>query len=160
MKATGIIRRIDDLGRVVIPKAVRKEYDIKEGDPMEISYNANEKVIELKKYVPVDEVNPKEEKKDMPTNMDYAKDLSSMSEDELKALMNECSNRLAAFATKKQTEAWKKVVLAMCEYAEVSDGTFILSTLYDNKAININNCDFNEIGVIAVEKEEKGYGYE
>ena len=36
MKATGIIRRIDDLGRVVIPKEIRHKYAIKEGDPMEI----------------------------------------------------------------------------------------------------------------------------
>lgn len=36
MKATGIIRRIDDLGRVVIPKAIRKECGIREGDPLEI----------------------------------------------------------------------------------------------------------------------------
>lgn len=36
MKATGIIRRIDELGRVVIPKAIRKECGIREGDPLEI----------------------------------------------------------------------------------------------------------------------------
>lgn len=36
MKATGIVRRIDDLGRVVIPKELRKAYDINEGDPLEI----------------------------------------------------------------------------------------------------------------------------
>lgn len=148
MKATGIIRRIDDLGRVVIPKAVRKEYEIKEGDPMEISYNANEKVIELRKYIPVDETNPKEGEKDMPTNMNYVKDLSSMTEDELKALMDECSNRLAAFATKKQTEAWKKVMLAMREYAEISDGKVEVYKYNHVQVIDINQCDFNQIGVI------------
>lgn len=36
MRATGIIRRIDELGRVVIPKAIRKECGIREGDPLEI----------------------------------------------------------------------------------------------------------------------------
>ena len=36
MKATGVVRRIDDLGRVVIPKEIRKVHRIKEGDPLEI----------------------------------------------------------------------------------------------------------------------------
>ena len=36
MKATGVVRRIDDLGRVVIPKEIRKTLRIKEGDPLEI----------------------------------------------------------------------------------------------------------------------------
>ena len=36
MKATGIVRRIDDLGRIVIPKEIRKTFHIKESDPMEI----------------------------------------------------------------------------------------------------------------------------
>ena len=34
MKATGVIRRVDDLGRIIIPKSVRKELNIKEGEPM------------------------------------------------------------------------------------------------------------------------------
>ena len=37
MKATGVVRRIDDLGRVVIPKEIRKTLRIKEGDPLEIT---------------------------------------------------------------------------------------------------------------------------
>ena len=36
MKATGIIRRVDDLGRVVIPKEIRRSIGIREGDPLEI----------------------------------------------------------------------------------------------------------------------------
>lgn len=36
MKATGVIRRVDDLGRIIIPKSVRKELNIKEGEPMEL----------------------------------------------------------------------------------------------------------------------------
>ena len=38
MKATGIVRRVDDLGRIVIPKEIRRTARIKEGDPMEIFY--------------------------------------------------------------------------------------------------------------------------
>lgn len=36
MKATGIVRRIDDLGRIVIPKEIRRTLDVKEGDPLEL----------------------------------------------------------------------------------------------------------------------------
>lgn len=50
MKATGIVRRIDDLGRVVIPKELRRTMGIKEGDPLEIFVNGDQVV--LKKYNP------------------------------------------------------------------------------------------------------------
>lgn len=49
MKATGIVRRIDDLGRIVIPKAVRKLVDITEGQPMELFIMEDGSVL-LKKY--------------------------------------------------------------------------------------------------------------
>lgn len=51
MKATGIVRRIDDLGRVVIPKEVRRTIRIREGDPLEIYTGERGEVI-LKKYTP------------------------------------------------------------------------------------------------------------
>ena len=50
MKSTGIVRRIDDLGRVVIPKEIRHRFLIEEGDPLEIF--VDEDGIKLKKYVP------------------------------------------------------------------------------------------------------------
>ena len=50
MKATGIVRRIDDLGRIVIPKELRGTMTIKEGDPMEF-YVKNDEIV-LKKYQP------------------------------------------------------------------------------------------------------------
>lgn len=49
MKATGIVRRIDDLGRIVIPKEIRKTFHIKESDPMEIFINGEGEIV-LKKY--------------------------------------------------------------------------------------------------------------
>ncbi|ONI37971.1 stage V sporulation protein T [Candidatus Epulonipiscium fishelsonii] len=55
MKATGIVRRIDDLGRVVIPKEIRRTLRIREGDPLEIFTDNNGQVI-LKKYSPVGEL--------------------------------------------------------------------------------------------------------
>ncbi len=51
MRATGIVRRIDDLGRVVIPKEIRRNFGIKEGDPLEI-YTDRDGAIIFKKYAP------------------------------------------------------------------------------------------------------------
>ena len=55
MKATGIVRRIDDLGRVVVPKEIRKILRIREGDPLEIYTGTAGEVI-LKKYSPISEL--------------------------------------------------------------------------------------------------------
>lgn len=55
MKETGIVRRIDDLGRVVIPKEIRRSMRIKEGDPLEIFVNAQDGTVSFKKYQPFEE---------------------------------------------------------------------------------------------------------
>lgn len=55
MKATGVVRRIDDLGRIVIPKEIRKTLRIKEGDPLEIFTDREGQII-LKKYSPIGEL--------------------------------------------------------------------------------------------------------
>ena len=55
MKATGIVRRIDDLGRVVVPKEIRRVLRIREGDSMEIFTDAEGEII-LKKYSPIGEL--------------------------------------------------------------------------------------------------------
>ncbi len=55
MKATGIVRRIDDLGRVVIPKEIRRTMRIREGDPLEIYTDGGGEVI-FKKYSPIGEI--------------------------------------------------------------------------------------------------------
>ena len=57
MKATGIVRRIDDLGRVVIPKEIRRTMRIREGDPLEIFTDTDGEVV-FKKYSPVGEMSP------------------------------------------------------------------------------------------------------
>lgn len=54
MKATGIVRRIDDLGRVVIPKELRRNFKIREGDPLEI-FTKEDGTICFKKYHPYDD---------------------------------------------------------------------------------------------------------
>lgn len=55
MKATGIVRRIDDLGRVVIPKEIRRTMRYREGDPLEIFTDRDGEVI-FKKYSPIGEL--------------------------------------------------------------------------------------------------------
>lgn len=55
MKATGVVRRIDDLGRIVIPKEIRRTLRIKEGDPLEIFTEKDGNII-LKKYSPIGEL--------------------------------------------------------------------------------------------------------
>ena len=57
MKATGIVRRIDDLGRVVVPKEIRRTLRIREGDPLEIFTDKEGEII-LKKYSPIGELSP------------------------------------------------------------------------------------------------------
>lgn len=55
LKATGIVRRIDDLGRVVIPKEIRRTLRIREGDPLEIFTDVDGQIV-LKKYSPIGEL--------------------------------------------------------------------------------------------------------
>lgn len=55
MKATGIVRRIDDLGRIVVPKEIRRTLRIREGDPLEIFTDREGQII-LKKYSPIGEL--------------------------------------------------------------------------------------------------------
>lgn len=55
MKATGIIRKIDDLGRIVIPKEMRKTLRIREGDSLEIYVERNGEIV-LKRYAPLGEI--------------------------------------------------------------------------------------------------------
>lgn len=50
MRATGIVRRLDDLGRLVIPKEIRRVLGQKEGDPLELYFDRENKGIVLKKY--------------------------------------------------------------------------------------------------------------
>lgn len=60
MKATGIVRRIDDLGRVVIPKEIRRTMNFRDGDPLEIFTDKNGCVI-FKKYIPLGSISEQAE---------------------------------------------------------------------------------------------------
>lgn len=70
MKATGIVRRIDDLGRVVVPKEIRRTMRIREGQAMEI-FTGREGEIVLKKYSPIEEMTD--------CAVEYARALSAVS---------------------------------------------------------------------------------
>ena len=52
MRATGIVKRVDDLGRVVIPREIRKALNIREGDPLVIFTDPKERVVCFKPYLP------------------------------------------------------------------------------------------------------------
>lgn len=62
MKVTGIVRRVDDLGRIVIPREIRRTLNIREGDPLEV-FVGNDGSITFKKFSPLgeEEENKKEE---------------------------------------------------------------------------------------------------
>lgn len=55
MKATGIVRRVDDLGRVVIPKELRRTMKLREGDPVEFFIDTEQGGLVMKKYFPYQE---------------------------------------------------------------------------------------------------------
>lgn len=55
MRATGVIRRVDDLGRVVIPKEIRNSLKIREGEPLEIFTDPDERTVCFKPYLPYSE---------------------------------------------------------------------------------------------------------
>lgn len=50
MKATGIVRRMDDLGRVVIPKEIRRSLELTDGDPLELFIDTVENALVMKPY--------------------------------------------------------------------------------------------------------------
>ena len=94
MKATGIVRRIDDLGRVVIPKEIRRTMKIREGTPLEIYTGVSGEVI-FKKYSPVGELSAFAE--------DYVHALSK-STDQTAAICDEDSIIAAAGPNKKELQ--------------------------------------------------------
>ena len=98
MKATGIVRRIDDLGRVVIPKEIRRTMRIREGTPLEIYTGVGGEVI-FKKYSPVGELSAFAE--------DYAEALAKSSE--LTAVICDEDTVIAAAGTHKKGLLGKEV---------------------------------------------------
>ena len=102
MKATGIVRRIDDLGRVVIPKEIRRVLRIREGDPLEIFTERDGEVI-FKKYSPIGELGE--------FASDYAETLSKTSG--TAAVITDKDNVIAVSGVPKRELAEKRVSSAL-----------------------------------------------
>lgn len=105
MKATGIVRRIDDLGRVVIPKEIRRTLRIREGDPLEIYTDSNGEVI-FKKYSPMGEMSSFAEQ--------YAEVLSKVSKQAV--LISDSDHIVAASGISKKETMDRRVSPALEEY--------------------------------------------
>ena len=115
MKATGVVRRIDELGRLVIPKEIRKTFKIKEGDSIEF-FVENNKIV-LEKYSLMNGLND--------TIANYCstfKDITGnttifVSEDKVEG----ASNNYDEFADRQKAEDWYKYMLNKAEKQKIED---------------------------------------
>lgn len=123
MKATGIVRRIDDLGRVVIPKEIRRTMRIREGDPLEIYTAADGEVI-FKKYSPMGEMSQ--------TAVQFADALSKHTE--LPVVITDRDHCIAAAGMPKR-EALDRRISAGLEELMESRRNFVSST--DGKTLTV-----------------------
>lgn len=107
MRATGIVRRIDDLGRVVIPKEIRRTLRIREGDPLEIYTEANGEVI-FKKYSPIGEISAFAE--------EYAEVLSKISK--CPVLISDNDHIIAASGISKKEILERRITPVLEDYIQ------------------------------------------
>lgn len=130
MKATGIIRRIDDLGRIVIPKEVRRQASVREGSPMEI-YLEEDKSIILKPYSPVGSFSDR--------IIRIVKEMARMSH--LKLSLYDCYNKLTIDGfSHEEVEKWE---------------SFYNPTAYKNGIVIPIILDGEKIGYIFSENTER-----
>lgn len=122
MKATGIVRRIDDLGRVVIPKEIRRTLRIREGDPLEIYVDRDGEVI-LKKYSPIGELGE--------FAMEYAESLYENTQ--FTALITDRDHIIASAGSAKKT------------YQEQAVGQLLEQSMEQRKSILITETQEQEV---------------
>jgi len=128
MKATGIVRRIDDLGRVVIPKEIRRTLRIREGDPLEIFVDRDGEVI-LKKYSPISELS------------DFAKEYAEALYDSLGSSVLICDrDTYIAVAGGSKKEYLNKSISEVIEKAMEDRGS-VLVTQQEQIALVDNNTE-------------------
>ncbi len=128
MKATGIVRRIDDLGRVVIPKEIRRTLRIREGDPLEIFVDRDGEVI-LKKYSPISELS------------DFAKEYAEALYDSLGSSVLICDrDTYIAVAGGSKKEYLNKSISEVVEKAMEDRGS-VLVTQQEQVALVDNNTE-------------------
>lgn len=139
MKATGIVRRIDDLGRVVIPKEIRRTLRIREGDPLEIFVDREGEVI-LKKYSPIGELG------------DFAKEYADSLYEALGhiACITDRDNIIAVSGAPKK------------EFLNKPVGNAVEKVMNERKAVIINNPGEDPFckDCLAGEEDECGYSSE
>lgn len=125
MKATGIVRRIDDLGRVVIPKEIRRTLRIREGDPLEIFTDREGEVI-LKKYSPIGELS------------DFAKEYVESLHNSMEHITCIADrDTIIAVAGAPKKELLDKRVSPALEKIMEDKTTVIMSLTGDNKMVNV-----------------------
>lgn len=131
MKATGIVRRIDELGRVVIPKEIRRTLRIREGDPLEIYTDRDGEVI-LKKYSPIGEMSS------------FAKDYTESIFRSLGhiACIVDRDQVIAASGVNKK-ELWDKPISHDLEQAIASRQTQTFNRQTGGKVMSVTNEDDN-----------------
>lgn len=131
MKATGIVRRIDDLGRVVIPKEIRRTLRIREGDPLEIFTDKDGEII-LKKYSPIGELSAFAKQ--------YAETLAQTTGH---IICIADKDQLIAVSGGSKKELLSKPISKNLEVA-INERESIIATKDEKKFINITNDDNNE----------------
>lgn len=158
MKATGIVRRIDDLGRVVVPKEIRRTLRIREGDPLEIFTDREGEII-LKKYSPIGELSQ--------FAGQYAESLAQTTGHLV--CITDRDHVIAAAGSGKREFEGKPISRQLEEVieerrtiiAEQGDSKFIKITMddsgeYRNQAVSTIICEGDAIGaVIMYDKNEK-----
>lgn len=157
MTATGIVRRIDDLGRIVVPKEIRRVLRIKEGDPMEIFTNHEGEIL-LKKYSPIGELKS--------VAVSYAESLAQTT-GELVCIADRDSIVAASGPKKKEYEG-KMLSKAMEDlierrasiYAVAGDKNFIKITPEDENEFQMQTivtiiCNGDSIGAVILFGKEQ-----
>ena len=158
MKATGIVRRIDDLGRIVIPKEIRRTLRIRESDPLEIFTDREGEII-LKKYSPIGEMNTFAKQ--------YAESLAQVSgrtaliadRDQFIAVSGGFKSILGKSISKELEEKLNKrdMVIASREDSNFIPITQDVTDDYEQEAISPIICEGDMIGgVVLIDNGEKG----
>ena len=135
MKATGIVRRIDDLGRVVIPKEIRRTMRIREGDPLEIYTDRDGEVI-FKKYSPIGEIGD--------FALQYAETLSRTSGHPI--CITDKDNVIAVSGVPKRELSDKKISAELEKFME--DKTTFISNGTNEKINIIDGSEKYSAGVV------------
>ena len=136
MKATGIVRRIDDLGRIVIPKEIRRTMRIHEGDPLEIFTESNGTVI-FKKYSPIGELGE--------FAAQYAESLSKSTG--LPACITDKDNIIAVSGLPKKELREKKI---STDLERIMQGKSLFMANPGSKSVQVSDeSDKYEAGVVA-----------